>query len=86
MIQQVHFWVYTQRSESRNSSRYLYTHVHSFNSSWTVNFQMFKLVLEKAEEPEIKLPLKSKRVPEKHLFIDYAKAFDCVDHHKLENS
>ena len=23
---------------------------------WTVNFQMFKLVLEKAEEPEIKLP------------------------------
>ena len=35
-----------------------------------VNFQMFKLVLEKAEEPEIKLPTftgsgKSKRVPEK---------------------
>ena len=27
-----------------------------FNSPWTVNFQMFKLVLEKAEEPEIKLP------------------------------
>ena len=27
-----------------------------FNSSWTENFQMFKLVLEKAEEPEIKLP------------------------------
>ena len=28
---------------------------------------------------------KSKRVPEKHLFllIDYAKAFDCVDHNKL---
>ena len=24
--------------------------------TWTVNFQMFKLVLEKAEEPEIKLP------------------------------
>ena len=23
---------------------------------WTMNFQMFKLVLEKAEEPEIKLP------------------------------
>ena len=46
--------------------------------------------LEKAEEPEIKLqhPLdhqKSKRVPEKHLLcsIDYAKAFDCVDHNKL---
>ena len=27
-----------------------------FNSSWTVNFQMFKLDLEKAEEPEIELP------------------------------
>ena len=26
-----------------------------FNSTWTVNFQMFKLDLEKAEEPEIKL-------------------------------
>ena len=36
-----------------------------------VNFQMFKLVLEKAEELEIKLPrftgsLKNKRIPEKH--------------------
>ena len=28
-----------------------------FNSTWTMNFQMFKLVLEKAEEPEIKLPI-----------------------------
>ena len=42
----------------------------------TVNFQMFKLVLEKAEEPEIKLPpsvwaSKSKRDPEKHLFLLY---------------
>ena len=51
---------------------------------------MFKLVLEKAEEPEIQLPTsldhrKSKRVPEEHLFLltDYAKAFDCVDHNKL---
>ena len=26
-----------------------------FNSRWTINFQMFKLDLEKAEEPEIKL-------------------------------
>jgi len=37
---------------------------------------MFKLVLEKAEEPEIKLPTstdhqKTKRVPEKHLFLLY---------------
>ena len=51
---------------------------------------MFKLELEKAEEAEIKLltfvgSSKSKRVPEKLLllFIDYAKAFDCVDHNKL---
>ena len=28
-----------------------------FNSTWTMNFQMFKLVLEKAEEPEIKFPI-----------------------------
>ena len=27
-----------------------------FNNTWIVNFQMFKLVLEKVEEPEIKLP------------------------------
>ena len=27
-----------------------------FNSMWTVNFQLFKLDLEKAEEPEMKLP------------------------------
>ena len=47
-----------------------------FSNMWTVNFLMFKLVLEKAEEPEIKLPTsldhrKSKRVPEKHLFLLY---------------
>ena len=42
----------------------------------TMNFQMFRLDLEKAEEPEIKLPA----------FIEYVKAFDCVDHNKLENS
>ena len=53
----------------------------------TCYFQMFKLDLEKSEEPEIKLPTtldyqKSKRVPENiyFFFIDYAKAFDCVDH------
>ena len=54
---------------------------------WTVNFQMFKLVLEKAEEQEIKLPTSSgslkKQEFQKNIyfcFIDYAKAFDCVDH------
>jgi len=56
----------------------------------TVNFQMFKLVLEKAEEPEIKLPtsagIEKAREIQKNIyfrFIDYAKAFDCVDHNKL---
>ena len=44
----------------------------------------------KGEEPEIKLPTpagswKSKRVPEKHLFLLYwlCQAFDCVDYNKL---
>ena len=27
-----------------------------FNSTWTKNFQMYKLDLGKAQEPEIKLP------------------------------
>ena len=31
-----------------------------FHSMWTVNFQMFKLDLEKAEEPEIKLPISTR--------------------------
>ena len=57
---------------------------------WTTNFQMFKLVLEKAEEPEIKLPTSvgssKKQEFQKNIcfcFTDYAKAFDCVDHNKL---
>ena len=51
---------------------------------------MFKLDLEKAEEPEIKLPncwiIKKAREFQKNIyfcFIDYAKAFDCVDHNKI---
>ena len=53
-----------------------------------MNFQMFKLDLEKAEEPEIKLPTSAgsskKQEFQKNIFcfIDYAKAFDCVDHNK----
>ena len=58
---------------------------------WTENFQTFKLDLEKAEEPEIKLPTsvgsqkkqESSRKTSYFCFIDYAKAFDCVDHNKL---
>ena len=50
-----------------------------------MNFQMFKLVLEKAEEPEIKLrtSLKKQEFQKNICFIDYAKAFVCVDHNKL---
>ena len=55
-----------------------------------VNFQMFNLDLEKAEEPEIKLPTSvgslKKQEFQKNIyfcFIDYAKAFDCADHNKL---
>ena len=51
---------------------------------------MFKLVLEKAEEPEIKLPTSTGSWQKQEssrktsiCFIDYAKAFDCVDHNKL---
>ena len=50
---------------------------------------MFKLVLEKAEEPEIKLPTSAgswkKQEFQKNIyfcFIDYTKALDCVDHNK----
>ena len=59
---------------------------------WTVNFQMFNLDLEKAEEPEIKLPTsigsEKAREFQKYIyfcFIDYIKAFDRVDHDKLWN-
>ena len=68
-----------------------------------VNFQMFKVDLEKAKEPEIKLPTsvvsskkqensrkKNKKqtttTKKTHIyfcFVDYSKAFDCVDHNKL---
>jgi len=49
------------------------------------------ILLEKAEEPEIKLPTsagsskkqESSRKTSIFCFIDYAKAFDCVDHNKL---
>ena len=53
---------------------------------------MFKLDLEKTEEPEIKLPTsvgsskKQENSRKKNIyfcFIDYAKVIDCVDHHKL---
>ena len=48
---------------------------------------MFKLDLEKPEGPEVKLPTSfGSQKKQKNIyfcFIDYAKAFDCVDHNKL---
>ena len=52
---------------------------------------MFKLVLEKAEEQVIKIAnihgiIEKAREFQKNIyfsFIDYTKAFDCVDHNKL---
>ena len=61
----------------------------------TKNFQMYKLGLEKAEETEIKLPTfigslrkqgSSRKKKIYFCFIDNVKAFDRVDHNKLENS
>ena len=52
---------------------------------------MFKLVLERAEEPDqianICWVIKKAREFQKNIYFcfnDYAKAFDCVDHNKLE--
>ena len=56
-----------------------------------MNFQMFNLDLEKAEEPEIKLPTpngssekqESSRENICFFIFDYTKAFDCVNHNTL---
>ena len=54
-----------------------------------MNFQMFKLDLEKAEEPEIaniRWIIAKAREFQKTIyfcFTDYAKFFDCVDHNQL---
>ena len=65
-----------------------------FNSTWTMNFQMFKLNLEKTEEPEIKLPTsvgssKKQEVPEKHLLLLYwlyQSLWVCGSQQTVENS
>ena len=63
-----------------------------FHNTWTMNFQMFKLDLEKAEELEIKLPtsicwiIEKARELQKNIyfcFTDYTNVFDYVDHNKL---
>ena len=62
-----------------------------FSSIWTENFQMYKMDLEKAEEPEIKLPTSAGSQKAKQFqkniyfcFTDYKKTL-TVDHNKLEN-
>ena len=61
-----------------------------FSNTWTVNFQMFKLVLVKegTRDQIANIPwiIKKAREFQKNIylsFIDYVKAFDCVDHNKL---
>ena len=59
---------------------------------WTMNFQMFKLDLEKADNRDQNVNIcwimEKAREFQKNIFcfIDYTKVFDCVDHNKLENS
>ena len=48
-----------------------------FSNTWTVNFQMFKLVLERAEEPEIKLPIALTR----WTFFLFFYLISCVSYH-----
>ena len=64
-----------------------------FNNMWTENFQILKLVLEKAEKLENSQHLldhrKSKRVPEKHLFLLYRlyqNPWLCGSQETVENS
>ena len=56
-----------------------------FNNMWTMNFQMFKMVLEKAKASKIKLPTSvgslKKQEFQKNIyfcFIEYVKPFNCV--------
>ena len=60
-----------------------------FNSMRSKNFNRYKLDLGKAEEPDqmsnIYCLTEIAREFQKNIcFIDYAKAFDCVDHNKLQ--
>ena len=55
-----------------------------------LNSLTFKHILDKAEEPEIKLPTSAGSSKKREFqrnsyfcFIDYAKAFNCVEHNEL---
>ena len=61
-----------------------------FSSTWTKHFQIYRLGLEKAEEPQNQIAnicwtVKKQGNSRKtyFCFIEYPKAFDCVDHNKL---
>ena len=87
-----HYWVWyhlhSSHTLAKSCSKFSKP---GFKSTWTVNFQMFKMDLEKAEEPEIKLPTsagsskkqESSRKNTYFCFTDYMKLLDCVDHNKL---
>ena len=78
------------RSIERDEREKIYNQEKICNQEY-LNFHMHKLDLEKAEQPEIKLPTSvgssKKQVSSRKniyfCFIEYAKAFDCVDHNKL---
>ena len=66
-----------------------------FSNMWTMNFQIFKLVLEKTEEPEVKLPTsagswkKQKSSRKKHIFLPYwlcQSLWLCGSQETVENS
>ena len=77
-----------------NASKVMLKILQARDNMWTKNFQMFKLDLEKAEEPEIELPTstgsqKSKRIPEKHLLQLYwlcQSLWLCRSQQNVENS
>ena len=88
-LEKVSFHSYPKKCKAKECSKYLIISLISHTSKvmlkilqarlqqyMNLELQMFKLVLEKAEEPEIKLPTsagssKNRRVPEKHLFLLY---------------
>ena len=63
-----------------------------FSKMWTKNFQLYKLGLEKADKPEIKLPTfigswrEQGRSRKTSTFASLTKAFDCWSEQTMENS